>query len=73
MITRVLFPFSNIKKFNELLGDACIYSENLEDMIKKVLALSPEEYKNIIIKQQAVIKNYTYKNAWENIFRAFNL
>ena len=42
-------------------------------MIKKVLALSPEEYKNIIIKQQAVIKNYTYKNAWENIFRAFNL
>ena len=65
--------FSNIKQFNELLGEASIYSENLEEMVQKVLALSPEEYKDIIIKQQAVIKNYTYKNAWENIFRAFNL
>lgn len=65
--------FSNIKKFNELLGDASVYSENLEEMVKKVLTLSPEEYKNIIKQQQAVIKNYTYKNSWENIFRAFNL
>ena len=42
-------------------------------MVEKVLALSPEDYKVIVSKQQAVIKSYTYKNAWENIFRAFSL
>ena len=65
--------FSNIKQFDELLAGASIYSDNIEEMISRVLSLSPKEYKDLVVKQQEIIKNYTYKNSWENIFRAFNL
>ncbi len=65
--------FSNVKKFNDLLVGANIYSENIDEMIEKVLNLSEQEYKNLVLKQQEVISKYTYKEALENIMSAFNL
>lgn len=62
--------FSNVKKFQDILGDANI-SGSIEEMTKKVLALKKEEYKSLVLKQQEIVKNYTYKNALENIFRGF--
>jgi hypothetical protein len=62
--------FSNVKKFADLLQENNI-SGSLEDMTKRVLELNKKEYQELVLRQQAKIKNYTYKEALENIFRAF--
>lgn len=64
--------FSNVKKFREILGEYSIEG-NMEEMVQKVLSLSKEEYKELVLKQQSIIKGYTYKNALENIFKAINI
>ena len=63
--------FSNVKKFKDILG---IYNidGSIEEMVERVLVLDEKEYKELVLKQQEMIKNYTYKNALENIFKAFN-
>ena len=65
--------FSNVEKFNDILKDANIYSKNIDEMVDSILKLSEKDYKNIVIKQQEIIKDYTYKTALENIFKAFTL
>lgn len=65
--------FSNVEKFNSILNDANIYSKNIEEMVDDILKLSEMDYKNIVIKQQEIIKDYTYKTSLENIFKAFTL
>ncbi len=64
--------FSNIKKFNDILKEYNIYSENMDEMVNRILKLSKEEYIDVVKHQQELIKNYTYKNSLENIFRAFD-
>ncbi|MBP7250642.1 MAG: hypothetical protein KA986_00505 [Aliarcobacter sp.] len=64
--------FSNVEKFNEILN-GCNIEGSMEDMVKQVLKLNEKEYKNLVLKQQEMIKKYTYKNALENIFSAFNI
>jgi len=64
--------FSNVKKFKDILPDACIEG-NIDEMLEKVLKLNELEYKNLVSKQQELIKNYTYQKAFENIFRAFDI
>ncbi len=63
--------FSNVKKFKDIFGE---YNVNgtIEEMTDKVLRLNEKEYKDLVLKQQEIIKNYTYKNALENIFKAFD-
>lgn len=65
--------FSNVEKFNDILKDANIYSKNIDEMVDKILKLNESDYKNIVIKQQEIVKDYTYKTALENIFKAFTL
>lgn len=65
--------FSNVEKFNDILKDANIYSENIDEMVGNILKLCESDYKNIVIKQQEIVKDYTYKTALENIFKAFSL
>jgi len=60
---------TNIKKFEEILGDSFIKGGNIEEITNKALSLTKDEYFDIIKKQQEIIKNYTYKNALENIFK----
>jgi len=61
--------FSNVKKFNDILGEFNLYSDNMEEMVNKILSLKKEEYKKIILGQQEIIKNYTYKQSLENIIK----
>ena len=61
---------TNIEKFRDILGESFIEGKNIEEIISKSLSLSKDEYSDIIKKQQEIIKNYTYKNALNNIFKA---
>lgn len=61
--------FTNILKFKDILGDYYI-SGDMEQMVEKVLKLNKQEYKDLVLKQQEIIKNYTYKNALDNIILA---
>jgi hypothetical protein len=63
--------FSNVKKFKDILGEYCVEG-NIEEMVEKVLKLKEKEYKDLVLMQQSIIKNYTYKNALENILKAFD-
>lgn len=65
--------FSNVKKFNDILGEFNLYSDNMEEMINKILSLKKEEYKKIILGQQEIVKNYTYKNSLKNILDIFSI
>jgi len=62
--------FSNVKKFNDILGE-CSINGTIEEMVEKILKLSEKEYKDLVLKQQLIIKNYTYKNSLENIINSF--
>jgi uncharacterized secreted protein with C-terminal beta-propeller domain len=63
--------FSNVRKFDELLGKAAI-TGTVEEMTKKVISLSEEEYLKLASEQQNIVRSYTYKQSLENIIRAFN-
>ncbi len=63
---------TNVKKFKDILGDSFIEGNSICEIINNSLSLSKEDYLNKIRLQQEVIKNYTYKNALENIIRALN-
>lgn len=62
---------TNIKKFKDILGEYFIEGETIEEIIENALKLSKEEYIELVKAQQAIIKNYTYQNAIENILRTF--
>lgn len=63
---------TNVKAFKEILGDTFIDGDSMQELIDNALKLSKEEYLTLVKKQQELIKDYTYKNAIENIFRAFD-
>lgn len=60
--------FSNIKKFNDVFKDACIYDEDMSVTVDKVLALGKEEYISLVRKQQEICKKYTIAHHLNNIF-----
>ena len=64
---------TNIKKFKDILGDYYIEGDNIKEIIGKALSLSKEDYLYFTKKQQEIIKNYTYKNAIENIINCLDL
>ncbi len=64
--------FSNVRKFDEILGKYAV-TGTVEEMTKKVLALSKDEYLALASNQQNIIKSYTYKQSIENIIRAFGM
>lgn len=61
---------TNVKKFKDILGDAHINGNSIEEIIENSLKLSKEEYLQKVKDQQELIKKYTYKNAIENIIKA---
>ncbi len=63
---------TNIRKFKDILGENFIDGNNIEEIINNALLLDEKTYIEIIKKQQEIIKNYTYKQALENILKAFN-
>jgi len=60
--------FTNIKKFDDILGPYNISGSILSQIIK-VLSLSKIDYLNMIKNQQVIIKKYTIFNHLENIFK----
>lgn len=64
---------TNVRKFKDILGESFIDGNNIEEMINNALSLSREEYLAKTKVQQEMIKNYTYKNAIENIIKAFSI
>jgi len=63
---------TNIKKFNDILGDSFVGGDSIKEIIENALSLSKDEYLKKTKEQQEKIKKYTYKNSLENIFNAFN-
>lgn len=63
---------TNVRKFKDILGDSFIEGNSIEKLINNTLALSEEEYIAKVKAQQKIIKDYTYKNAIENIIKSFN-
>jgi hypothetical protein len=63
--------FSNVKKFQDIFGEYNI-SGSIEEMTNKVLNLNKEEYEKLVLNQQEIVKNYTYKDSLENIFLALD-
>lgn len=64
--------FSNIEKFNQIFKGCNIYDADMEKMIDKVLALSKDEYLDIVRKQQEICKNFTIAHHLNNIFIKLN-
>ncbi len=64
---------TNIRKFKDILGDSFIEGNTIQEVVENTLKLSKEEYILRIKQQQQQIKNYTYKNAIENIIKAFQV
>jgi hypothetical protein len=62
---------TNVKKFKDILGESFIDGETIAELIENALSLSREEYLNKVSAQQEIIKDYTYKNALENIINCF--
>ncbi|MEK7202855.1 MAG: hypothetical protein AAB653_00880 [Patescibacteria group bacterium] len=63
---------TNVKKFKDILGDSFIEGNTIKELIENALSFSKEEYIAKVKAQQEIIKNYTYKNALENIIKTFN-
>ena len=63
---------TNVKKFKDILGDSFIEGNSIKELIENALSLPKEEYLAKIKAQQEIIKNYTYKNALENILKTFD-
>jgi len=72
-ISYVQLGITNIRKFKDILGDSFVEGNTIEELIKNALSFSKEEYIAKTKAQQEIIKNYTYKNSLENIFRALNI
>lgn len=66
---------TNIRKFKDLLGSEFIIenNDNIGSVIAKTLNISEENYKNEVLRQQNIIKNYTYKESLENILKCLKL
>lgn len=65
--------FSNVKKFREILLEATLPGDTIEEMINNALKLEKGEYISLILKQQEKIKEHTYVNNLLNIIKVFNL
>lgn len=63
---------TNVKKFKDILGDSFVEGDSAEELIKNALSFSRDEYLNKVKSQQEIVKNYTYKEAIQNIIKAFN-
>lgn len=62
---------TNVEKFKDILGASFVGGDSIASLIKNSLALTSEEYINMVKAQQLAISKYTYKNAIENIVKAF--
>jgi hypothetical protein len=63
---------SNIKKFNEILGDTSVYEDTMEATIDRALNLDPTTYKELTAAQQKIIaRDHTYVSKIAKILRAF--
>jgi hypothetical protein len=63
---------TNVTKFKDLLGDSFVGGNSVREIIEKALSLSKTDYTKMVVAQQMAIKNYTYKNAIENIIKALS-
>lgn len=64
---------TNVRKFRELLGDASLPGETIEELVSYALGLTEQEYREKVLAQQKAIARYTYKDALENIERALSV
>lgn len=60
---------TNVKKFEEIFGDAFVKGDTIRELVNNALSLDEKKYKEMVIKQQEAVKKYTYKEALENIIK----
>ncbi len=63
---------TNVKKFKDIFGESFIDEESIENLITKGLSLNKEAYIKLILKQQDIVKKYTYKESIDNIIKSFD-
>ncbi len=64
---------TNVKGFEEIFGNAYIYSENISELVEKSLSIPKSERFMLISEQQKLISDHTYEQKLKNIFMAFDL
>lgn len=64
---------TNVKKFKDLFGNSFVEGNNIDELINNAMSLNEEQYKEKILKQQQVVKEFTYKQSLENIINSFSL
>ncbi len=65
---------TNVNKFKELFGNSFVRGGDgsIDSLIDGVLSLSEKDYKSVILAQQEIVKNYTYKQSLESIIKCFD-
>ena len=63
---------TNIPRFQDLFGDAAVWSTDLQALVDFVLLLDEGEWMELVVAQQEVVKDYTYATSLEMIGRAFD-
>ena len=63
---------TNVPRFQDLFGDAAVWSTDLQALVDFVLLLDEGEWMELVVAQQEVVKDYTYATSLEMIGRAFD-
>ena len=62
---------TNVRKFKDILENAFIEGEQINQLVDYSLSLSPEQFLGLIAEQQEKIKHHTYLDKLVNILLAF--
>jgi len=63
---------SNVKKFNEVFRGCTVKGDSIEELIENALSMPANEYREMILQQQEIVKNHTYIDRLACIIRAFD-
>lgn len=60
---------TNIKKFKDLFGRNIIFDKDIDKLVAKSLKLSKKKYIEMVVKQQELIKDFTYASSIKYIIK----
>lgn len=61
---------TNVPRFKDLFGDACVWGDTVEELIAAALELPARQWLERVRAQQAVVRRYTYRESLAAIGRA---
>ncbi len=62
---------SNVKKFEDILGECSVKGKTIEELVDKALSIPLKKKKELIFCQQELVKKQTYLYKLNNILKAF--